>query len=82
MSKALESMSPAEAAVGYFILWRVWYRLMQANPRDLEAMNTVDFLRISLQKNLPNDLFNAAHSAFRWTAGLPIGSDSFVGRAA
>lgn len=67
MSNPLE-ISGAEAAVGYFILFRVWHRLMQQNEH--EAMQLVSKLRDSIP--LRGELFDAAHCAFRWTAGLPI----------
>lgn len=80
MSKALE-VSPAAQAIGYMILFRVWYRLL--GQRDQAAMALVDDLRIEMGRGLPNELFDVAHSAFRWSSGLGVEPEYFVsGRAA
>ncbi len=80
MSNALE-VSPAAQAIGYMILFRVWYRLL--GQRDQAAMALVDDLRIEMGRELPNELFDVAHNAFRWSSGLAVEPEYFVsGRAA
>jgi hypothetical protein len=77
MSKALE-VSPVAQAIGYMILFRVWYRLLTQKERDQVAMDLVDDLRVEMGRELSNELFDVAHSAFRWSSGLGVEPECFV----
>lgn len=82
MSKELE-VSPAAQAIGYMILFRVWYHLVGQKERDEVAMALVDDLRSEMGQGLPTELFDVAHNAFRWSSGLAVEPKYFLsGRVA